>query len=260
MDLLRAYDEQLRGDGEVQDATDVVHIGPVTAVVFPRGTGFATYHTLAGVDDISALIADVISHFEHLGVAEFEWKTRGHDKPSNLLQLLMQAGFEPEPVETVMVGEASLVANAPDLDEPLTLRRVTDEADVVRALEMTAKVFGRPANSMLALSDSLRQRADELSLWVVEDAGEPVGAGRIDIVPNSDFAGVWGGAVVPEYRGRGIYRALVAARARWAMDRGAMLIHSDCSDMSRPILAKSGLTAVTTTTPYVWRAERMRFR
>ena len=57
---------------------------------------------------------------------------------------------------------------------------------------------------------------------------------------------------LPDYRGRGIYRALVSARAASAMERGVRFIHSDCTDMSRPILERSGLRAVTTTTPYVW--------
>jgi hypothetical protein len=37
------------------------------------------------------------------------------------------------------------------------------------------------------------------------------------------------------------------------MDEGVRYIHSDCSAMSRPILERSGLVAVTTTTPYLWK-------
>ena len=46
--------------------------------------------------------------------------------------------------------------------------------------------------------------------------------------------------------------ALTAARARSALDRGVRWLNSDCTEMSRPILERSGLVAVTTTTPYVW--------
>lgn len=34
---------------------------------------------------------------------------------------------------------------------------------------------------------------------------------------------------------------------------GAQLIYAECTAFSRPILARAGLIAVTTTTPYVWR-------
>ena len=77
-------------------------------------------------------------------------------------------------------------------------------------------------------------------------------AGRLQVVPGTDFAGIWGGSTLPEYRGRGIYRALVSARARSAVDLGVRYLHSDSTDMSRPILERSGLVPVTTTTPYVW--------
>ena len=77
-------------------------------------------------------------------------------------------------------------------------------------------------------------------------------AGRLTPVAGTEFAGVWGGSTLPDHRGRGIYRALVSARAASAMERGVRFIHSDCTDMSRPILERSGLRAVTTTTPYVW--------
>ena len=69
----------------------------------------------------------------------------------------------------------------------------------------------------------------------------------------AEFAGLWGGATRPEWRGRGIYRALTAARARSALRAGKTLIHSDSTEYSRPILERSGLVRVSTTTPYRWR-------
>ncbi len=88
--------------------------------------------------------------------------------------------------------------------------------------------------------------------WIAEVGDLIVCGGRLTPVEDTEFAGIWGGSTLPEFRGRGIYRALVAARARSAVASGIRLIHSDCTDMSRPILERSGLRAVTTTTPYVW--------
>ena len=77
---------------------------------------------------------------------------------------------------------------------------------------------------------------------------------RLDLAyDGTEFAGIWGGSTLPEWRGQGIYRALTAARARAALAEGVRYINSDCTAMSRPILERSGLVAVTTTTPYVWR-------
>ena len=80
-----------------------------------------------------------------------------------------------------------------------------------------------------------------------------ISAGRIDPVPRTDFAGIWGGATRPEWRGRGIYRALTAARARSALRMGKKYINSDSTEFSRPILERSGLVKVSTTTPYNWK-------
>ncbi len=92
-----------------------------------------------------------------------------------------------------------------------------------------------------------------MELWVAEAEGQVVSAGRLEPVPGTDFAGIWGGATVPAWRGRGIYRALTAARARSALALGKSLINSDSTEFSRPILERSGLIKVSTTTPYQWR-------
>ena len=60
------------------------------------------------------------------------------------------------------------------------------------------------------------------------------------------------GATLPAWRGRGIYRALTAERARSALRLGRTLINSDSTEFSRPILERSGLVKVSTTTPYTW--------
>jgi hypothetical protein len=92
-----------------------------------------------------------------------------------------------------------------------------------------------------------------MELWVAEAKGEIVSSGRLEPVSDADFAGIWGGATLEEWRGRGIYRALTAARARSALTMGKTLIHSDSTEYSRPILERSGLLKVSTTTPYYWR-------
>ena len=90
-------------------------------------------------------------------------------------------------------------------------------------------------------------------MWFAEVGDQVVGAGTLDIVRGTEFAGLWGGGVLAAYRGRGIYAALVSVRARAAVERGVRFMHSDCTAMSRPILERSGLVAVTTTTPYEWK-------
>jgi low temperature requirement protein LtrA len=63
--------------------------------------------------------------------------------------------------------------------------------------------------------------------------------------------GLYGGATLPEYRGRGLYRATVAKRAALARERGYRYLQVDALPTSRPILERTGFVQLTTTTPYL---------
>jgi predicted GNAT family acetyltransferase len=139
------------------------------------------------------------------------------------------------------------------LPDGVTLRRVTAEADVRAMSALQDEVFGGAVTPDHA--DAILRRVEvdpAMELWIAEAAGVVVSAGRLQPVAGSDFAGIWGGVTRPGWRGRGIYRALTAARARSALVAGRTLIHSDSTDLSRPILERSGLVACSTTTPYAW--------
>src|SRR4051812_49999174 len=93
---------------------------------------------------------------------------------------------------------------------------------------------------------------------VVAEAGDAiVCAGWVRFESGTSFATLWGGGTLPEWRGRGIYRATVAHRAQLARERGAEYLEVDASDESRPILERLGFQAVTTTTPFVWSRRRI---
>jgi GNAT superfamily N-acetyltransferase len=228
--------------------------------VFSHG-GFVSYRDLAGLEgaDLDRLIDDTVAWFrDETDVASFEWKTRGHDQPADLTQRLAARGFRPEPSEAVMVGRAELLDRPVDLPDGIAVRRAGDGGDmlddVIRASRMQAEVFGRPAGPDAAeLAEKLASAPHRSGLWFAETPdGRVVCAGRLEVVPGTDFAGIWGGATLAPWRGRGIYRALVAARARAALALGITYLHGDCTDFSRPILERSGMVAVTTTTPYIW--------
>jgi GNAT superfamily N-acetyltransferase len=91
------------------------------------------------------------------------------------------------------------------------LRRVTTELDVRNMRAMVGAVFGDPGSDEEA--DALLRRlsfGDGMELWVAESQGQIVGAGRLEPVRGSHFAGIWGEATRPDWRGHGIYRALTA--------------------------------------------------
>jgi hypothetical protein len=257
--LLAAYDEQLRTDAETPNAVSVTRHGPLRLVTFAGGRGFVTYPHLGGADagTIGRLVPEVLAHYRaDPRITRVEWKTRGHDRAPGLHEALLENGFTPGEPESIMIGEARLLAVDVPLPEGVTLRRVTEEADVRAMSAMQDEVFGDPVSEDMA-DALLRHLAmdDGMQLWIAEAGGDIVSAGRLEPVRGTTFAGIWGGATRAEWRGRGIYRALTAARARSALAMGKTLITSDSTEFSRPILERSGMVKVSTTTPYHWQRQ-----
>ncbi len=255
-ELLRAYDTQLRTDAETRGALDVTRWGPLRLVTLMGGQGFVTYQHLEGADagTIAHWVEHALAHFRANPVIErVEWKTRGHDVAPGLHAALLASGFVAGEVESIMLGELTgLIADVP-LPAGVTLRTVTQEADVRAMCAMQDLAFGNPVSGRMAEEVLARlARADGMELWVAEAGGAIVCAGRLEPVDGTDVAGIWGGATLEAWRGRGIYRALTAARARSALAAGKTLAHSDSTEYSRPILERAGLVKVSTTTPYEW--------
>lgn len=253
---LQAYDLQLRTDAETPSAINVSIMGPLRLVTFDGGRGFITYQHLDGVlaQEIPALVAAALEHFRgNAEITGVEWKTRGHDHAPGLHEALLANGFTPDDSESIMIGPLEGLCHDAPLPTGVTLRKVTTEKDVRAMSAMADEAFGDPASTRQADAVISRlARNDGMELWVAEAGGRMVSAGRLEPVPGTDFGGIWGGATLEGFRGRGIYRALTAARARSATALGKTLVHSDSTEFSRPILERSGLVKVSTTTPYNW--------
>ncbi|MET9884452.1 GNAT family N-acetyltransferase [Streptomyces sp. NPDC006430] len=203
-----------------------------------------------------AEIAAQIAFFREQGASDFEWKLYEHDRPADLGERLRAAGFAAEPPETLMVGRADRLAALPvDPPEGIELRVVTDEAGVDLMMEAHTRAFGTEQSRLRHLVLTLlREEPDNIAAVVAMAGDTPVSAARIEMRPGTSFAGLWGGGTVPEWRGRGIYRLLVAHRARLAAERGIRYLQVDASEDSRPILERLGFAVLGVTTPYVWTA------
>ena len=253
--LLAAYDTHLRIEGA--SARSVTRLGPLRLFTYGGGRGWVTYPRLEGVDaaTLRGWVAETVDHYlADQAIVRVEWKTRGHDDVPGLHDALVDHGFVPGEPESIMIGEAGLLAVDVDLPDGVTLRTVTEDADVRAMCLMLDVAFDDRVSERLA--DALIHRLsldDGMELWVAEAEDEMVAAGRMEPVAGSPFAGVWGGATLPPWRGRGLYRALTAARARSALALGKTLMHSDSTEYSRPILERAGLVRVSSTTPYLWR-------
>jgi GNAT superfamily N-acetyltransferase len=251
--LRNAYDE-LRGQlPSVPTGVRAERDGPLVRVIgWPRG-GMVEYRDLAGLEGaaLDELIARQVRVFAERGQS-FEWKLHGHDRPADLAHRLRAAGFVSGAPETVLAATAGAIAGEPVLPPGVALRTVSsiEEFDRIGALE--ARIWGTDHSFVGEMLDR-RQAFDPPSLtaYVAEAGDEIVCAGWVRFRGGS-FATLHGAATLPEWRGRGIYRALVAERARLALEHGYGRLAVDASDASRPILERLGFVTITTTTPFIW--------
>ncbi|GGY45109.1 GNAT family N-acetyltransferase [Streptomyces tanashiensis] len=247
------YDLQLRREARPDGpGCRVERVGPV---VRQTGPAHAWNGVLwSGLDEpaADAAIAAQIDHYRTAGVS-FEWKLYAHDTPADLGERLRAAGFTPEDPETLMAAEAADLPGEVPLPEGVELRAVTDEAGVRQVVEVHDRAFGTDSSHIgRQLLDRLAADPDTVTAVVALADDEPVSAARLELYPGTDFAGLWGGGTVEGWRGRGLYRALVAHRARIAAARGHRYVQVDAADTSRPILLRLGFLPLTTTTPYVY--------
>ena len=201
--------------------------------------------------DAAAAVAEQTARARASGET-LEWKVYAHDGPLGLRALLERAGFVADPTETFMVLD--LAREVPD-DSTLTgfeIRRVVDAAGVDDFIAVGDAAFGRGDHPKA--DTYVRSLGDPgLALFVAYLDGKPVSAGRLQLPEARSFASMWGGGTVPEQRGRGIYRALVARRAREARQRGYRYLTVDAADTSRPILERLGFVPLTKVTGFVLR-------
>ncbi len=191
-ELLSAYDRQLRTYAETPSATAVTMLGPLRLVTFPDGRGFVTYPHLQGSEQVARLVGPALDHYrQDPAIARVEWKSRSHDRAPGLHEALVGHGFAPGETESIMIGRAQLL----DVDTPLPLgvilRRISEPHDVraMAAMQDAASGTHRADETTRALLRRLALR-DGMELWVAEARGQIVGAGRLEPVADTDFAGI----------------------------------------------------------------------
>jgi ribosomal protein S18 acetylase RimI-like enzyme len=199
-----------------------------------------------------AAIAAQIARFGSLG-ADFEWKLYTHDRPANLADRLVAAGFRPGPEEALMVADAAELPTEVALPDGVRLLDVTDAEGVRLIVRAHEEAFEQPHPSLeRRLLAQLAEGPDAMAAVVAMAGDLPICAGRIELHQGTSFASLWGGGTAPAWRGRGVYRALVAHRARLAIARGYRYLQVDAMPTSEPILSRLGFVRLGTTVPYVY--------
>ena len=244
--LLALYDAEMRRAPIPEPGTRVEQVGTIVRVV---GTeNYVLFSDLTEVDarDVVASQAD----FFRAARAKAEWKVFGHDRPKDLPEILAAQGFVPDEPETLVVFDLGNESLGGTSTPGVEIRPVTDEAQLRDALQANEAAFGPDTHGFI---DRYRDRLADptMVLFVAYVDGHPAATGRLEMPPARSFAGLWGGGTSPQFRHRGIYRSLVAARAALARQRGYSFLTADAGVMSLPILERLGFVPLTTTRGWI---------
>lgn len=217
----------------------------------PSPTNSSVSRIRATADTLDDTIAEVRAILRANGFVACAWFVGPSCRPEGLTKLLADRGFTPaaqppfEPYFTAMVltGLPQIAAPSPGV-----------EARVVRSCDEYVEAFraGLVANGE---SEEVIARILDTAPagWAHESGivkmthvafvdGEVAGVGMVNQGPAAVLLG--GAAVLPAYRGRGAYRALVASRwrAAAAMGKPSLVIHAGAQ--SRPILERCGFRVI----------------
>ena len=152
--------------------------------------------------------------------------------------------------DIVALKTASEIVERIPIPEVVVARRVDDDAGIAEFARISLDAWGFPPP---ILDDAAARNDTPPGLFVasvgsrnsLEDSGQEhdgldaAGAGGYTI--EGEVARMWGGAVLPAHRGRGVYRALIVARLHDARRRGASLglVHAETATSS-PLLQRMG--------------------
>ena len=228
--------------GDVRGRTRLCHLLRISAGRTPRQSG--------------AWSRQAVAHYRRdPGINRVEWKTRGHDHAPGLHDSLMSNGFTPDDPESIMIGEArALAVNVPAACRRATATGHPASPTCAPCAQWTGAIFDDPSSDEVV--DALLRRltvVDGMELWVAESQGgdhrrrttgtgpwEPVRwslgwCNQARMARPGNLSGTDGRAGQVGVAGRQDAHPL-------RLDR-----------VLAPVLERSGLVRVSTTTPYRWR-------
>ena len=218
-------------EGWLQIITPSIKTGGLNEVIY----------SLLDEQTADATIDEAIAMYRDLGL-KFRWNAGPGSGPPDLGERLERRGL----VASWGRGMARSTDENAELDRLSTLTKISvvavDHATVDDYTRVMATGWNADFAALLALHRHILADGRH-QLFLAYCDGVP--AGSASYAPFERSAYMMGGVVLPDYRGLGLYRALVQARLAHARARGIPLATSHAREStSAPILEKMGFETV----------------
>jgi hypothetical protein len=204
-------------------------------------------HSRLSARDADQVIAATVVEARRDGHG-LHWAVHDYDEPTDLSERLARHGLSVDSRETLLVFDPRDAR----LERPprvgVEVRRIEREQDLGDLLAIQEAVWGgRFTPWMLRwFRGAWAGETDPLGIFVGYVSGAPAGLAWVAPHGGGAFASLFGGTVLPELRSRGVYSALVAARAGFARRAGSRWLLTSANESSAPRLRGMGFFPIAT--------------
>jgi len=248
--LLICYDKDLRLHVNYPEARKEITNDVVRFIRKAPGMNFVSF-TFADCSKLDRVIDREVNYLAPLK-QPFTWKVYEHDCLPIMSDALLANGFvgdnDPAAVMVLNVNQAP----ASEFEAaPADIRRVTDRDGLRDIVHVLDGVYGGHNDWVYERMGLHLQIPGYLSMYAAYVDGQPASIAWT-YFPGRNFATLFGGTTLAEYRERGLYTTLLHTRLKEIRERGYPFAVVEVGPMSRPIVAKHGFQHLTTVHDYEW--------
>jgi hypothetical protein len=183
----------------------------------------------------------------------FTWKVYDHDLLPSLKDELVEHGFIPnDDPAAVMVLDVRHAAPSVSQLARADIRRIDTLAGLKDIIYVLDKVWGGHNTWVNERLGSHLQIPGYLSVYAAYVNDEPASIAWT-YFPPGQFAPLFAGSTIAEYRKQGLYTSLLETRLKEIRERGYRYAVVEAGAMSKPIVAKHGFQQLTTVYDYEWK-------
>jgi len=247
--LLVKYDKDLRLRIAYPEAHKEITGGVVRFVRQAPGMNLVSF-TFANEGQLDRVIGNTVDYFAPMD-QPFTWKVYDHDRLPSLKDKLASHGFANEEGDPVMVLDVKDVP-AHIVDSPSAdIRRITSREGLKDVVDVLDQVYGGKNDWVYDRLGLHLAVPGYLSVYASYVDGNPASIAWT-YFPRGHFATLFGGTTLAEYRKRGLYTSLLAARLKEIRERGYSFAVVETGAMSKPIVERHGFRQLTTVWDYEW--------
>lgn len=249
--LLVRYDKDLRLRISYPEARKEITKDVVRIIRKAPGMNVVAF-TFANETKLHDVIHREVDYFAPMQ-QPFTWKVYDHDFLPTLKEELVSHGFKHDDDPAAVMVLDVKKAPAP-LFQPIKadIRRIETLAGLKDIIYVLDKVWGGHNTWVNERLGGHLNVPGYLSVYAAYVEDQPASIAWT-YFPRGQFATLFAGSTIAEYRKQGLYTSLLSTRLREIRERGYRYAVVEAGTMSQPIVAKHGFQHLTTVYDYEWK-------